>query len=153
MTALDRLASLGLSLPEVATPAGAYTPYTRAGALVFTAGQLPLVGGELAGVGTLGADVTRQQGAELARIAGLNVLAIAAEAAGDLDEVRVVKATVFVASAPGFAEQSQVADGASDLFAAVLGQPGVHARSAVGVASLPKGSPVEVEAVLEVTRT
>ena len=149
MSANDRLVELGLTLPEVTTPGGAYRPYVRTGDLVFTAGQLPLVAGEIAGTGRLGTDVSTQKGAELARIAALNVLAIAAEAAGTLDRVRVVKVTVFVASDPGFTEQARVADGASRLFADVLGDRGLHARSAVGMASLPRNSPVEVEAVLE----
>ena len=151
MSALDRLASLDLALPEVTTPAGAYTPYTRAGNLVFTAGQLPLVRGEIAATGKLGADVSVEQGAELARIAGLNVLAIGAEASGSLDRLRILKVTVFVASDPSFTGQARVADGASQLFVDVLGDAGLHARSAVGMASLPRNSPVEVEAVLELS--
>ena len=150
MSAHDRLAELGLTLPEVPRPGGAYRPYVRTGDLVFTAGQLPLVRGERAGNGRLGVEVSTGEGAQLARVAALNVLAIADEAAGGLDRVRMVKVTVYVASDPVFTEQARVADGASQLFVDVLGDPGLHARSAVGMSSLPRNSPVEVEAVLEV---
>ncbi len=147
----DRLAALGLALPEVPTPAAAYQPWARSGDLVLTAGQLPVVDGALPCTGRLGAELQTAQGAQQARTAALNVLAVAAAAAGGLDRVRVVKLTVFVASAEGFHEQHLVANGASELIGEVLGTAGVHARSAVGVASLPLGAPVEVEAVLEVS--
>ncbi len=146
----DRLAALGLRHPAVPTPAAAYQPSARSGAYVFTAGQLPLVDGELPATGRCGQDVTTEEAADLARTAALNVLAVAADAAGgELSAVRVVKVTVFVASTPDFTEQHLVANGASELLGEVLGQAGVHARSAVGVAALPMGSPVEVEAILE----
>lgn len=152
MGAAQRLADLGLTLPTPPAPAAAYQPYALAGDLVLTAGQLPLVDGNLPRTGRCGDDVTTDEAAELARLAALNVLAVAREAAGgsdeDLDRVRVVKLTVFVASTPTFTEQHLVANGASTLLADVLGDAGVHARSAVGVPSLPLGSPVEVEAVL-----
>lgn len=144
-----RLEELGLELPEVPAPAAAYRPTARAGDLVLTAGQLPLVDGALSTTGKLG-DLSTEEGAELARTAALNVLAAAASAAGSLDRVRIVKLTVFVASDPAFTEQHLVANGASELLGEVLGERGVHARSAVGVASLPLGAPVEVEAVVEV---
>jgi enamine deaminase RidA (YjgF/YER057c/UK114 family) len=150
MSASTRLAELGLTLPEVPTPAAAYRPTARTGALVITAGQLPVVDGELAATGKLGEALTTDQGAELARTAALNVLAAAAAGAGDLDRVRIVKLTVFVASAPGFTEQHLVANGASNLIGDVLADHGAHARSAVGVASLPLDAPVEVEAIVEV---
>lgn len=150
MSAADRLAALGLELPDVPTPAAAYQPWRRAGDLVFTAGQLPVVDGALPRTGKLGAELTTADGAELARTAALNVLAAAAAAAGDLDRVRVVKLTVFVASTPDFVEQHLVANGASELIGEVLGDEGIHARSAVGVPALPLDAPVEVEAVLEV---
>ena len=145
-----RLEQLGLTLPAVPTPAAAYQPWSRSGGLVFTSGQLPTVEGALPRTGRLGAELTTDEGAELARIAALNVLAVAAEAAGDLDAVRVVKLVVFVASTAAFTEQHLVANGASTLIGEVLGDAGVHARAAVGVASLPLGSPVEVEAIIEV---
>jgi enamine deaminase RidA (YjgF/YER057c/UK114 family) len=149
MSADARLRDLGLVLPPVPAPAAAYRPYVRHGDLVFTAGQLPMVDGALPRTGKLGDEVSTEEGTALAKRAALNVLAIAAEVAeGDLDRVRVLKLTVFVASVPDFAEQHLVANGASDLLGEVLGEAGVHARSAVGVPVLPLDSPVEVEAVL-----
>lgn len=145
-----RLGALGLELPPVAAPAAAYHPHARAGTLAFTAGQLPVVDGALVRTGKLGADLSTDDGVELARTAGLNVLAAAAAAAGGLERVRIVKVTVFVASAPDFTEQHLVANGASQLIGDVLGEHGVHARSAVGVATLPMDAPVEVEAIVEV---
>jgi enamine deaminase RidA (YjgF/YER057c/UK114 family) len=147
-TAQQRLHELGLELPAAPAPAAAYQPWASAGGFVFTAGQLPVVDGALPRTGKLGTDLTTEEGAELARTAALNVLAVAAAAFDDLDAVEVVKLTVFVASSPDFTEQHLVANGASDLLAAVLGDAGVHARSAVGVPVLPLDSPVEVEAVL-----
>ena len=150
MSATERLAALGLELPAVPAPAAAYQPYAVSGALVLTAGQLPIVDGSLLRTGKLGEELTTDDGVELARTAGLNVLAIAAAAAGDLEHVRVVKLTAFVASSPAFTEQHLVANGASNLIGDVLGDHGVHARSAVGVTVLPMDSPVEVEAILEI---
>jgi enamine deaminase RidA (YjgF/YER057c/UK114 family) len=147
-TALQRLSELGLELPSAPAPAAAYQPWMQAGELVLTAGQLPVVDGSLPRTGKLGADLTTEEGAELARTAALNVLAVADAAFEGLDAVRVVKLTVFVASAPTFTEQHLVANGASELLADVLGEAGVHARSAVGVPVLPLDSPVEVEAIL-----
>jgi enamine deaminase RidA (YjgF/YER057c/UK114 family) len=149
VSALDRLASLGLELPQVPTPAAAYRPWAQVGSLIHTAGQLPLVDGALPRTGKLGRDLTTAEGAELGRRIGLNLLAVAAAAAGDLDRVRTVKLTVFVASDPSFTEQHLVANGVSELLAAVLGDAGLHARSAVGVPSLPLDSPVEAEAIFE----
>jgi enamine deaminase RidA (YjgF/YER057c/UK114 family) len=148
-TAAARLAALGLALPEVPAPAAAYQPWSISGELVFTAGQLPLVEGALARTGRLGVELTTAEGAELARLAALNLLAIGAAAFGSLESFRVVKMVVFVASAEGFHEQHLVANGASQLLGEVLGDHGLHARSAVGVPALPLGAPVEVEAVLE----
>jgi enamine deaminase RidA (YjgF/YER057c/UK114 family) len=148
-----RLAELGMTLPDAPAPAASSQPLALSGDLVLTAGQLPLVDGALPRTGRCGDTVTTEQAQELARAAAINVLAVARAAAGgsddDLDRVRVVKVTVFVASAPDFTEQHLVANGASDLLAEVLGDAGVHARSAVGVASLPLDSPVEVEAILQ----
>ena len=148
MSAEQRLAELGISLPTPPAPAAAYQPWATAGDLVFTAGQLPVVDGQLQATGKLGEDVDTDRGAQLARAAAVNVLAVANAAFDGLDEVRVVKVTVFVASVAAFAEQHLVANGASELLGQVLGDAGVHARSAVGVPSLPMDSPVEVEAVL-----
>lgn len=146
-----RLSELGLALPSVATPAGAYVPAVRAGSLVFTAGQVPLVGGSLTAVGKLGAEIDVEHGKELARTCALNALA-AVDALVGLDTVlRVVKVVGFVASAPGFTAQPSVVNGASELLGDVFGGAGVHARSAVGVAELPLGAPVEVELIVEVS--
>jgi enamine deaminase RidA (YjgF/YER057c/UK114 family) len=143
-----RLEELGLELPTPPSPAASYQPFAHAGELVFTAGQLPVVDGKLPRTGKLGADLSTEEGQEVARTAALNVLAVADAAFDGLDAVRIVKLTVFVASDPSFTEQHLVANGASDLLADVLGDAGVHARSAVGVPVLPLDSPVEVEAIL-----
>ncbi|NJQ04607.1 RidA family protein [Streptomyces lonarensis] len=145
-----RLAELGLELPEVAAPLASYVPAVRTGAYVYTAGQLPLVDGKLPLTGKVGAEVTAEQAKDLARTCALNALAAVKSVAGDLDRVaRVVKVTGFVASAPEFTGQPGVVNGASELLAEVLGERGVHARSAVGVAVLPIDAPVEVEIVVE----
>ncbi len=144
-----RLRELGLTLPTVATPAGAYIPARRSGSLVFTAGQLPFVDGALPAAGKVGAEVTPEQAYGFARICALNALA-AVDGLVGLDAVAgVVKVVGFVASAPGFTGQPGVVNGASELLGAVFGEAGRHARSAVGVAELPMGSPVEVELVVE----
>ncbi|MGW7517005.1 RidA family protein [Streptomyces sp. NPDC054796] len=148
----DRLAELGLTLPEVATPAGAYVPALRSGPYVYTAGQVPLVAGELPLTGKVGGEVTPEEAKELARTCALNALAAVKSVAGDLDRIaRVVKVTGFVASAPDFTGQPGVINGASELLGEVLGDKGVHARSAVGVAVLPMDAPVEVEIQVELT--
>ncbi len=137
-------------MPPVAAPAGVYLPAVRSGSLVFTAGQLPMVDGALAATGKLGAEIGAEQGRELARICVLNALAAVDGVVGLDAVVRVVKAVGFVASAPGFIAQPAVLNGASELLGAVFGEAGTHARSAVGVAELPLGAPVEVELVVEV---
>lgn len=146
-----RLAELGLVLPPVATPAGAYVPAVRSGSLVFTAGQLPLADGTLAVTGKLGAEVDTAQGHELAQTCALNALAAVDGLVGLDTVVRVVKVVGFVASAPGFNAQASVLNGASELLGEIFGQAGRHARSAVGVTELPLGAPVEVELVVEVS--
>ncbi|WP_312888604.1 RidA family protein [Nonomuraea rhodomycinica] len=152
MTPEQRLAELGLTLPEVVPPLAAYVPAVRTGDLVYTSGQVPLVEGKLPLVGKLGAELTVDEGREMARICALNALAALKSEVGDLGRVvRIVKAVVFVASDPGFTGQPQVANGASELLAEVLGEAGRHARSAVGVASLPLDAPVEVELIAEVS--
>jgi len=146
-----RLAELGISLPEVVRPVGAYVPAVRSGSYVYVSGQLPLVAGKLVFVGKVGAEVTPEQGKEAARVSGINALAALASVVGSLDKVkRIVKVTGFVASAPGFTAQPGVVNGASDLFKDVFGETGQHARSAIGVAELPLGVPVEVELIAEV---
>ena len=147
----QRLAELGITLPDVVPPLAAYVPAVRSGAHVFTAGQLPLVDGELLAAGLVGADVSVEEAQACARQCALNALAAVRSETGSLDAVaRVVKATVFVASAPGFTGQPGVANGASELLGEVFGDAGRHARSAVGVSALPIGAPVEVELVVEV---
>jgi enamine deaminase RidA (YjgF/YER057c/UK114 family) len=151
MTPSRRLRDLGEQLPPVAAPAGAYVPAVRTGSLVFTAGQVPFVDGRMAATGKVGAEIDVVEGARLARVCVLNALA-AVDALVGLDAItRVVKITGFVASAPGFGGQPAVVDGASTLIGEVFGDAGAHARSAVGVAELPKNAPVEVELVVEVT--
>lgn len=147
----DRLAELGIALPEPPAPAAAYVPTTRTGDLLFVAGQVPKADGDLVATGRLGAEVDLEAGQRCARQCAINVLAQIKAATGHLRHVhRLVKVTVFVASADGFAEQHLVGNGASELFGDVLGEEGRHARSAVGVAALPLGAPVEVDAVAEV---
>lgn len=151
MSALARLKELGLELPSVVPPVAAYVPAVRTGNLVFTSGQLPMAGGAMAQTGLVGGPVTPEQAKELARTCALNALA-AVDALVGLDSVvRVVKVVGFVASAPGFTGQPGVVNGASELFGEVFGDAGQHARSAVGVATLPLDAPVEVEIVVEVS--
>ncbi|WP_027151903.1 RidA family protein [Mesorhizobium sp. WSM2561] len=146
-----RLSDLGVTLPVAAAPAANYVPYCRSGNLLFIAGQLPLSEGKLQASGLLGRDVDIATGQEAAKYCAINILAQAKAALGDLEKIRrVVKITVFVASAPDFFEQHLVANGASDLLVAVLGDPGRHARAAVGAASLPLNAAVEIEAIFEV---
>lgn len=147
----QRLAALGLALPEVSAPVAAYLPAVRSGALVWTSGQLPLVGGRLEVTGKVGAQVDPDTARELARTCALNALAAVAALVGDLSAVRrVVKCVGYVASDPAFTAQPAVVDGASMLFGEVFGEAGRHARSAVGVAALPLDAPVELELVVEV---
>lgn len=152
MSAVEqRLAELGLELPAVAAPLAAYVPAVWSGAYVYTAGQLPLVEGKLTCTGKVGAEVTADEAKQLARTCALNALAAVRSVVGDLDRVkRVVKVVGFVASAPDFTGQPAVVNGASELLGEVLGEKGVHARSAVGVAVLPLDAPVEVEIQVEV---
>jgi enamine deaminase RidA (YjgF/YER057c/UK114 family) len=146
----DRLKELGLTVPEVAKPVAAYVPALADGRRVYTSGQLPMVDGKLQVTGKVGHEVTPEEAKDLARICALNALAAVKSAAGDLDRVaRVVKVVGFVASAPDFTGQPGVVNGASELLAEVLGDKGVHARSAVGVAVLPLDAPVEVEIQVE----
>jgi enamine deaminase RidA (YjgF/YER057c/UK114 family) len=147
----ERLAALGLSLPEVVTPLAAYVPAVRTGNIVYSAGQLPVVNGQLVATGKVGAEVGAAEAAALARTCALNALAAVASEAGGLDGIkRIVKLTGFVASAPDFTGQPQVVNGASELLLEVLGEAGKHARSAVGMAVLPLDAPVEIELIAEV---
>lgn len=150
VAASARLAELGITLPAAPTPLAAYLPAVVSAGQVFTAGQLPSVDGQLLETGKVGAEVSLERAAELARVAVLNAVAAAASVVGGVDGIRrVVKLAVFVASDPAFTGQAQVANGASELLVAVFGERGRHARSAVGVAVLPLDSPVEVELVVE----
>lgn len=146
-----RLEELGLHLPVVLAPIAAYLPAVAAGRLVWTSGQIPLRDGELLATGHVGAAVDLVTARACARHAALNALAVLKDHLGDLDRIeQVVKTVVFVASSPDFTDQASVADGASELLQDVLGREGVHARSAVGVAVLPLGAPVEVELLVAV---
>ncbi len=150
-TASQRLAELGLTLPPVAPPVAAYVPAVRTGSHVYTSGQLPLVDGKLLGTGKVGDALSTEDGAALARVAALNALAAVASVGGGIDAIAaIVKVTCFVASAPSFTGQAQVANGASELLLDVFGDAGRHARSAVGMAVLPLDSPVEVELIAEI---
>jgi enamine deaminase RidA (YjgF/YER057c/UK114 family) len=147
----DRLAALGLTLPAVTPPLAAYVPAVRTGPYVYTSGQLPFVDGKLPMTGKVGAQVSVAEAAALARTCALNALAAVASVTGGLAAVtRIVKVVGFVASDPGFTEQAQVINGASELLLEVFGEAGRHARSAVGMAVLPLDTPVEVELIAEV---
>ncbi len=150
-TVEQRLAGLGLTVPPVAAPVADYVPAIRTGAYVHTSGQLPLVDGQLTVTGTVGADVSLDEAAAAARQCALNAVAAVASQVDLDDVVRVVKVVVFVASDVSFTDQAKVANGASELIGQAFGEAGRHARSAVGVAVLPLGSPVEVEIVVEVS--
>ncbi|MEV6337037.1 RidA family protein [Nocardia vinacea] len=144
------LAQLGLTLPPVVAPVAAYIPAIRTGSLVYTSGQLPFVDGQLSATGKVGAEVSLDQAKEAAKFCALNAIAAVHDLVGLDAVVRIVKVVGFVASAPGFTDQPQVINGASELLGAVFGDAGVHARSAVGVAELPRNTPVEVELIAEV---
>ena len=147
----ERLAELGLAVPEVAKPVAAYVPAVRSGNFVFTSGQLPMRSGELMQTGKVGGDVSTDEAVECAQQCALNAIAAVKAELGDLGKVkRIVKVVAFVASTPDFTGQPQVANGASELFGSVFADAGVHARSAVGVPVLPLDAPVEVELVVEV---
>jgi enamine deaminase RidA (YjgF/YER057c/UK114 family) len=147
----ERLAKLGLSIPPVAKPVAVYVPAVRSGSFVYTSGQLPMVDGKLAATGKVGAEVDANRAKELAQICALNALAAIRAEVGELGAIkRVVKVVGFVASTPDFTGQPGVVNGVSELLGEVFGDAGVHARSAVGVASLPLDAPVEVELIVEV---
>ena len=150
MSAAERLAELGIQLPDVAVPVGAYVPAARVGSQVWTSGQLPFIDGRLPLTGKVGAEVTQEAATDAARTAALNALAAAAAVAGGIDAItRIVTVVVYVASEASFTAQPAVAGGASTVRGEIFGEAGVHVRSAVGVAVLPLDSPVEVELVVE----
>lgn len=147
----ERIAELGLALPEVTRPLGAYVPALRSGDHVYTSGQLPLVEGELRHTGKVGAQVSPDTAKAQAATCALNAVAAVKAEVGELSRVRrVVKVLGFVASDPSFTGQPQVLNGASEFLGAVFGDAGVHVRSAVGVAALPMDAPVEIELVVEI---
>jgi enamine deaminase RidA (YjgF/YER057c/UK114 family) len=146
----ERLAELGLSVPEVVPPVAAYVPGRRSGGYVYTSGQLPMRDGEMLATGKVGADVSVELATKCARQAALNALAAVRSQVPLSQVAAVVKVVVFVASSPDFTGQPGVANGASELLGAVFGDAGRHARSAVGVSVLPLDAPVEVELVVEV---
>lgn len=146
----EKLKELGIAIPAAAKPVAAYVPAMRAGAFVYTSGQLPSIDGKLFAVGKLGAQVDEKTGYEAARISAINCLAAVQSVAGDIDRIeRIVKVVGFVNSAPGFTGQPKVVNGASELFGQVFGEAGAHARSAVGVSELPLDSPVEIEIIVK----
>jgi enamine deaminase RidA (YjgF/YER057c/UK114 family) len=150
-TPAERLAELGLTLPDVVAPLAAYVPAVRTGDLVFTAGQVPFRDGSLIATGKVGAEVSPEDARTCAEQCALNALAAVVSVTGDLAAIeQIVKVVVYVASTPDFTGQPAVANGASELLGAVFGDAGVHARSAVGAASLPLDAPVEVELVVKV---
>jgi enamine deaminase RidA (YjgF/YER057c/UK114 family) len=147
----ERLAALGLTVPEVAKPVAAYIPAVRSGNHVFTSGQLPMRDGQMMATGKVGGEVSQEEAVECARQCGLNALAAIRAEVGELSAIkRVVKVVAFVASTPDFTGQPLVANGVSELLGEVFGDAGRHARSAVGVPVLPLDAPVEVELVVEV---
>ncbi|MQW74254.1 RidA family protein [Nocardioides sp. dk4132] len=147
----DRLAELGLTVPDVPAPVASYVPAVRSGNHVFTSGQLPMSGGELSVTGKVGGEVSAEEAYACAQQCALNAIAAVKSVIGDLDKVvRIVKVVAFVSSTPDFTGQPQVANGASELLGQAFGEAGLHARSAVGVPSLPLDAPVEVEILVEV---
>lgn len=145
-----KLEQMGVELPTVVPPVANYVPAVRTGAFVYTSGQLPMVDGALAATGKVGAAVSPEQAADLARTCALNALAAVDALVGIDAVVRIVKVVGFVSSAPGFHGQPAVINGASDVLGEIFGDAGVHARSAVGVSELPLDAPVEVELIVEV---
>ncbi|MEV6523299.1 RidA family protein [Longispora sp. NPDC051575] len=145
-----KIIELGHTMPVVAAPVASYVPAVRTGNLVYVSGQIPFVDGKLADTGKVGADITAERAKELAAICALNALAAVDSLVGLNEVVKIVKVGGFVASAEGFTGQPGVINGASDLFLAVFGEAGRHARAAVGVSELPLGAPVEVDLIVEV---
>jgi enamine deaminase RidA (YjgF/YER057c/UK114 family) len=148
--AYAKLAELGITLPDVVPPVAAYVPAVQSGKHVYVSGQVPIADGKLLATGKVGAGVSPEQAKDLAERCAVNALAAIDALVGLENVVKIVKVTGFVASAEGFTGQPGVINGASELFGAVFGEAGQHARSAVGVAELPLGAPVEVEVIVEV---
>ncbi len=151
MSAEERLSALGLTLPEPPQPVGSYVRARRTGNLIFVSGMVPILEGKLKYKGKVGADLSIEDGYEAARICALNILSVLKAEIGSLNHiVQMVRVGGFVRSADGFTDQPKVINGASDLFAEILQERGMHARAAVGVNELPLGCGVEVEAIVEV---
>lgn len=150
MSAEQKLTEMGLSLPALATPVANYVRFKRVGDLVFLSGQGPRNADGTIPAGKVGQEFTTEQGYEFAKSTGLGLLAVMREAAGSLDKVEVVKLLGMVNGVPEYGEQPKVINGCSDLFVAVLGDNGRHARSAVGMGSLPNNMPVEIEVIIKV---
>lgn len=146
----EKLNELGIKLPEPVKPLASYIPAIRVGNLVMTSGQVPIVDGQIKYKGRVGRDLTEAEGKEAAKLCAINCLSVIKSVVNDLDEIKkIVKLTVFIASADGFTNQPEVANGASDLIVEIFGENGKHARSAVGVSELPRGSAVEIEMIAE----
>jgi enamine deaminase RidA (YjgF/YER057c/UK114 family) len=153
MSAEAKLQEMGIALPEAPKPVAAYVPFVRSGDLVFTSGQICMENGQLKFKGKVGKDLTAEEGYQAARLCAINTLAVLKSAVGSLDRVmQIVKVTVFVNSAAGFASQPAVANGASELYQQVFGDAGRHARSAVGSPELPLDTAVEVEVIARVAQ-
>jgi len=151
MEAEHRLSELGIELPPPAKPVGVYVPAVRTGRLIFTAGQLPMAGGELTAVGKVPQAVTLAEAQAAARQAALNALAAVRDLAGTLQAVRrIVRLNVYVNSSPGFTDQAEVANGASELLGEIFGPIGAHSRCAIGAAELPLNAPVELDLIVEI---
>jgi enamine deaminase RidA (YjgF/YER057c/UK114 family) len=151
MTVTETLAQMGIALDAPPSPQGAYVPLVRTGDLIFVSGTLPLVNGAIPTTGTVGNDVSLEEGEAAARICMTNMFARLHTDLGGIDSItQWIKLTGFIASAPGFIQQPQVMNAASNLVQEVFGNAGRHSRSAVGVAALPLGAPVEIEAILRV---
>ena len=147
----QRLASLGIAIPEAPAPVAAYQPVRVVGHLAFVSGQIPIQNGQVQAVGQVGREVTPEEGFQAARLCGINALAALKAAIGDLDRITgIVRVGVFVACQDDFISHPSIADGASNLFQEVFGEAGKHARAAVGVPSLPLGAAVEVEVVASI---
>jgi enamine deaminase RidA (YjgF/YER057c/UK114 family) len=149
-TPYERLAELGLSVPEMVPPLAAYVPARRSGSYIYTSGQVPMRDGSLIATGKVGGEVTVEQATECARQCALNAIAAIASQIDLAEVAAVVKVVAYVASTPDFTQHPAVANGASELLGTVFGEAGRHARSAVGVAALPLDAPVEVEILVEV---
>ncbi|MDA8211341.1 MAG: RidA family protein [Clostridia bacterium] len=146
-----KLADMGINLPPAPNPLAAYVPAVKVGGYVFTSGQIPLVNGQLEYKGKLGAEISVEQGYQAARVCALNCLSVIKAQIGSLDNIeKIVKVVGFVNSAPGFNQQPQVVNGASELFGEIFGEAGKHARSAVGVNELPIDAAVEVEVIAQI---